>query len=185
MSFYNNFKEKIKGLFNRKLKKRISELEAEICKLNEDVSSLKTDKDVLLKISHDCQNDFTSLEDEFSDYILESSLRFSIRRFIVGKKGSGKTVLLRCILPYLKGNYFIIDSYNEYEVFPNKNKFVPDRSLTLKKQIESIKEVITKHKDKVIIYDGVFYQELFDFMVFESFRLNFIITSQSKSTTSP
>lgn len=165
------------SIFNRKLKKRIEELEGEIIRLKFQLSTQQF-------LKEESESEYKFLQEEHNDYVLESSLRFSLRRFIVGKQGSGKTVLLRSILPYLNGNYFIIDSFNEYKEFPEKNRFAPDNNLSLKEKIQSIIEAIAKNKDKVIIYDGLFYKEILDFIIIESNKLNFIITAQSKKQIS-
>ena len=161
-------------------KAKVKELVEKLQFLREENRSLLRDKELLFESHEELQGRFQKAKQEYSDHVLQSKLTFSsIRRIVVGKKGSGKTTFLRSIIPYLKGDYFIIDTFDEYKQFPEKNRFTPKTNISITEKVESVKAAIIQNKNKIIIYDGFDEKDILDFIILQSIGLNFIVAAQS------
>jgi translation initiation factor RLI1 len=161
-------------------KDKIQKLKDEITNLNKENRLLLRHKELLFESHEELQARFQKVKQEYSDYVLQSKLSFgSIRRILVGKKGSGKTTFLKAIIPHLKDNYFIIDTFDEYKEFPEKNRFTQKINISIAEKVDSIKAAILENKSKIIIYDGFDEKDILDFIILQSVGLNFIVAAQS------
>lgn len=158
---YNNLINEIKDL-----KRRNEEL------VQFDISNTQTIKDL--------KQQYELLNKEFGNYIADSKMNFRIKRFIVGKKGSGKTTLIKSLLPRLK-NYMVFDFCNEYKELPADKRFVVGDALDL----EHIVDGINANKDKLIILDGIDFTGNIHWIMNMSRDLDFIIVSQTKWRVEP
>jgi ATPase subunit of ABC transporter with duplicated ATPase domains len=84
---------------------------------------------------------------EHKNEVHSLKMNFSIKRAIVGKKGSGKTTFIQSLLKQIR-NYYIIDFTGEYSYLPKEKVFTATNSFN-----EVLKQ-ITLHKDSVIIIDS-------------------------------
>lgn len=126
------------------------------------------------------ENTIHDFKKEYTSFVTETKMNFSIKRAIVGKRGVGKTTFIKTILEKTP-NYFIIDLSCEYDEVGDDKKFVPDRGLELKELEEKVKEVVLKNKDKtLIIEDSQLIPNFINWFILNSRDCNFIITSQSK-----
>lgn len=174
------FKEGSKYPRLRWLKKRIKALElAERAEktpqklLEKQVENLK----IIISNKSLLEQKVGRLENENSNLkqgIMNLALNFSCKRFIVGKKTTGKTTLIKNMIMSMT-NYFIFDFCNEYKNVPAKNKYVPTDNI----DVREINAILRKNKNNIIIIDCV---ELLPTRVIMNLILehNFIIASQSK-----
>jgi len=128
----------------------------------------------------------TNLEDEQKEHhksVVESKLDFSIRRFIIGKKGTGKTTFIKEeILPNVK-HFFVIDTCNEYTHLDRKQKSCYDKNKSCSQNIEKFDKAIRRNADKLIILEdsSILKDNMEWFMdIVQSANINFIIVCQVK-----
>ena len=116
---------------------------------------------------------FENLEKRHDELLLESVVQkqqlkdkiafsFTLSRAIVGKKGSGKTELIKSFLKQMNPNsYFLIDRNNEYENVPISSKFSPDNknSTSLGELKKQIIEKIKQNSSKIIVLEDAYYYD--------------------------
>ncbi len=155
-------------IINKKDLNKLLEYKEEYFNLKQNVAILRT-KLGLLKYESDFQKN-------------NLLLNFSVKRALIGKRGSGKTHFIKNkILPTLK-NYFIIDPNNEYDYISEKHKLVLNRHLTFKENKDMVMKAIGENLDKTIIIDDFLLLDSNSKWFFDIIRdLNFIIVLQSFS----
>jgi len=114
---------------------------------------------------------YKKLQKEFID----SKYSFSIKRVIVGGRGSGKTALLKELMKTMK-HYYVIDVNEEYDYLPDEKRFCVTKDKNYEDNV--INEII-KNKDKVIIIDdaGLLSKKILDTLIIHN---DFIVAYQSK-----
>jgi len=145
--------------------------------LNE-IDELKKTNENLQKHESYLQNELNELRQEYRDFVIITKLNFNIKRFVLGKKGSGKTTFIKEILPKIKA-YYIVDFTGEYDYVNSENRLCID--LNEKINTSDILEKIEQNKDKLIIIDGIELIGSIDWFMLNSRRYNYIISSQSKN----
>jgi len=103
-------------------------------------------------------------------------LNFMPAKVIAGKQASGKTTMIKSILPYI--NYFVIDTHSEYREVAAKNKYTGHDK-------EGVTKAIKANKSKTIIIEDVRYiSENLDwlFTALKDTKASFILTTQSALT---
>lgn len=146
-------------------------------KLLNEIDKLKQAKQKLEESKSNLQNELKDLKQEYAQFATETKMNFTIRRFILGKKGSGKTTFIKSILPKIN-SYFIIDCTGEYDYVSESNRLFVDTKE--KYDISNILERIEHNKDKLIIIDSPELLGSIDWFMLNSRKYNFIITSQAK-----
>ncbi len=111
------------------------------------------------------------------------SLNLSVKRFIIGRRGSGKTVFLqKVIIPKLMGNYFLIDLNNEYDLVSPIKKYVVEKHLSTKQLIQKLVDIFNQHSSKVIIVeDAMIYGDLSWLCKTSSTRQFIVVTHNANS----
>lgn len=105
--------------------------------------------------SLEIQNSSLKYDLEESRNIMAHGIKY--RRFLIGRRGSGKTHFISRKLVTQIPNHFVFcigqsDQYN-YGFVDKKNKHIYDITLSPKDLVKDIIEVIRKNKDKVLIFD--------------------------------
>lgn len=146
-------------------------------KLLTEIEDLKQAKTKLEKSESYLQNELKELKQEFAKFATETKMNFNIKRFVLGKKGSGKTTFIKSILQKIN-SYYIIDCTGEYDYVSENNRLFVD--VKDKYNISNILEKIEQNKDKLIIIDSPELLGAVDWFMLNSRKYNFVITSQSK-----
>lgn len=128
-----------------------------------------------------CATIIEKLESAHTFNINRMSFEFSIRRAIIGGRGTGKTELLKNkILPTLK-NYFLIDMNNEYLKVSPLNKYVVDKSRYSRVGFtDLICDLLKENYNKIIIVEDCMLcniNKVIEKLI--EFGCNFIIVAQN------
>ena len=146
----------------------------------EELLSFKRRYERLKPMHNSAYHELEALKWEFEDFKKAASLNFRVQRIVVGGKGSGKTTFVKNkILPQLT-NYFLIDTYGEYDNVPAERKYSLDNSDSIHGNADKIIEIIEANRDKIIIIEEPYLWDNFKWLLnFATGRLEFILITQT------